>query len=163
VSNTPFRMYKHWTHEGGISTPLVAYWPGGIKRPAGQMDRTPGHLVDIMATCVELSGATYQSKIPMQGVSLVPALEGKAIAREHPIFWEHEGNRAIREGKWKLVAKDADGPWELYDMDADRSELHDLAKEQPQRVADMSSTWTTWAEKNNVFPLNPFKRNGAKE
>ena len=162
VSNTPFRMYKHWVHEGGISTPLVAYWPAGIKRH-GEWDRTPGHLIDIMATCVELSGATYGSKIPMQGVSLLPTFDGKPITREHPIFWEHEGNRAIRQGKWKLVAKDADGPWELYDMDADRSEMHDLAKQEPQRVKEMSSRWTSWAEKNNVFPLNPFSRNGAKE
>ena len=156
VSNTPFREYKHWVHEGGISTPLIAKWPAGIKRH-GDIDRTPGHLIDIMATCIELAGATYSSSIPLQGVSLTPAFDGKSIERKQPIFFEHEGNRAVRDGKWKLVAKGAAGAWELYDMDADRSEMHDLASQEPDRVKAMSQKWQTWAEATHVLPLNPIK------
>ncbi len=110
VSNTPFREYKHWTHEGGISTPLIAHWPDKITRH-GELEHTPGHLIDLMATAVDVSGATYpetyhdgQKIKPMEGKSLVPAFLGKPIERE-AIYWEHEGNRAIRVGDYKLVAK----------------------------------------------------------
>ena len=112
VSNTPFREYKHWVHEGGISTPLVAHWPKGIDRKLhGKFTHQPAHLIDLMATCVDLAKADYpqvvkgKKIVPMQGVSLKPAFSGKQFKRENPIFWEHEGNRAIRIGKWKLVAK----------------------------------------------------------
>ena len=134
VSNTPFREYKHWVHEGGISTPLVAHWPKGIAPGLrGKFEHQPAHLIDLMATCVDLAKADYpkefkgQKIVPLQGVSLKPAFSGKKLGRENPIYWEHEGNRAIRIGKWKLVAKGANGAWELYDLDADRSELNNLA------------------------------------
>ena len=159
VSNTPFREYKHWVHEGGISTPLVAHWPAGIER-TGQLERQPGHLVDLMATCVDLSGAEYPVAVgdnpikPMEGRSLVPALAGDAIERE-AIYWEHEGNRAVRAGKWKLVAKGAGGPWELYDVEADRTEMHDRAAEEPDRAAELAELWLAYAERANVLPLNP--------
>ena len=111
VSNTPFREYKHWVHEGGISTPLIVHWPAGIpKRRDGKLETQPGHLIDIMATCVDVSGAKYPAEIgehkikPMEGVSLKPALSGKSLNRKQPIFWEHESNRAVRDGKWKLVS-----------------------------------------------------------
>jgi arylsulfatase len=135
VSNTPFRRYKHWVHEGGIATPLIAHWPGGISRH-GEIEHQPGHIIDVMPTCVALAGATYPERFNahvikrMQGVSLLPAYRGEPIRRQSPLFWEHEGNRAMRSGRWKLVAKGADGPWELYDLDTDRSELHDLAAAQ---------------------------------
>jgi arylsulfatase len=155
VSNTPFRMYKHFTHEGGISTPLIAHWPKGIKpRGAGEWERQPGHLIDIMATCVELAGAENKR---MEGVSLAPAFRGESLDRKQPIFFEHEGNRAVRDGKWKLVAKSANGNWELYDMEADRTEMHDLAASEPQRVKAMSEQWQKWAERANVLPLNPWR------
>lgn len=160
VSNTPFREYKHWTHEGGISTPLIAHWPAKISRK-GQLESTPGHLVDLMATAVEISGATYpetyhdnQKIKPMEGRSLVPAFEGKGIERE-AIYWEHEGNRAIRVGDMKLVAKGANGPWELYNIAEDRSEQNDLAASQPELTEKLAKMWLAYAERANVLPLNP--------
>ena len=148
ASNTPFREYKHWVHEGGISSPLIAHWPKGIDAARyGKLESQPGHLIDLMATCVDLGGAQYPAKVgdtaivPLQGTSLAPAFNGKNIDREEPIYWEHEGNRAMREGKWKLVAKGANGPWELYDIDADRIELNNLSEAEPKRLADMAERW----------------------
>ena len=156
VSNTPFREYKHWVHEGGISTPLIAHWPAGIKATNG-LRHHPGHLIDIMATCVDLAGATYPAEYkgnkikPMEGRSLAPAFADKPIQRD-AIYWEHEGNRAVRVGKWKLVAKGRGGKWELYDTAADRSELNDLAGEQPERVEQLADLWTKYAQRANVLP-----------
>ena len=159
VSNTPFREYKHWVHEGGISTPLIAHWPAGIPGDRrGALESQPAHLIDLMATCVDLAGASYPSQFagetitPLQGVSLRPALQGGELRRGRPIFWEHEGNRAVRDGRWKLVAKGAQGPWELYDMEADRTEQHDLAAGEPERVRAMASQWEVWARSSQVLP-----------
>ena len=165
VSNTPFRQYKHWVHEGGISTPLVAHWPKGIaQKLRGKFEHQPAHLIDLMATCVDLAKADFPEEkngekiVPMQGVSLKPAFSGKTFKRPNPIFWEHEGNRAIRIGKWKLVAKGANGNWELYDLDADRSELNDLSEKHPDRTTEMASIWETWAIEANAKPW-PWNRN----
>ena len=163
VSNTPFREYKHWTHEGGISTPLIAHWPAGIA-PAwhNAIETQPAHLIDIMATCVALSGASYpeerdgQKLVPMEGVSLLPAFEGKDLQRTQPIFWEHEGNRAVRDGRWKLVARE-NRPWELYDMDRDRTETHDLAAAQPEMVKKLASKWDAYAARAGVLPLGAWR------
>ncbi len=150
VSNTPFREYKHWVHEGGISTPLIAHWPAGIER-RGDLEHQPGHLIDLMATCVDVAGADYptarsgNSITPMEGRSLVPAFLGETMERD-AIYWEHEGNRAIRQGKWKLVAKGANGPWELYDMERDRTEMHDVAEQYPDRVGQLAHLWQQYAE-----------------
>ncbi|MGB7160859.1 MAG: arylsulfatase [Tepidisphaeraceae bacterium] len=158
VSNTPFREYKHWVHEGGISTPLVAHWPAGIPR-RGELDPQPGHLIDLMATFIDVSGATYPAEFAgnavqlMQGVSLAPAFRGASLERPTPIFFEHEGNRAVRDGKWKLVAKGPKGSWELYDMEADRTEMNDRAAQEPTRVRTMGAQWQSWAETSNVLPL----------
>ncbi len=160
VSNTPFREYKHWVHEGGIATPLIAHWPRGITRK-GELEHQPGHVVDIMATCVEVAGAVYpqnhegQAVPPLEGKSLVPAFRGETIARE-ALYWEHEGNRAIRVGRWKLVAKE-NRPWELYDLEADRTELHDLAAQHPERVRDLERQWEAWAERAQVLPLGAWR------
>ncbi len=159
VSNTPFREYKHWVHEGGISTPLVAHWPQGI--PAARHDSLeaqPAHLIDLMATCLDIAGASYPAehaglKIkPVEGVSLRPALKGESISRKEPIFFEHEGNRAVRDGTWKLVAKGPQGTWELYNMEADRTEQHDLAASEPDRVKAMAAQWEAWARRAQVIP-----------
>jgi arylsulfatase A-like enzyme len=169
VSNTPFREYKHWVHEGGIATPLIVHWPDGLpENRRGAIERQTGHVMDIMATCADLSGATYPKNFaghdikPMEGVSLVPSFAGKDIGRKNPIFWEHESNRAVRDGKWKLVAK-ADERWELYDMETDRTEMHDLASKYPVRVKDMAAKWDAWAARANVLPLGGWKEKAPKE
>jgi arylsulfatase len=168
VSNTPFREYKHWVHEGGISTPLIVHWPAGIPAARrGQLEAQPGHLIDLMATCVDLSGAKYPTEFagqkikPMEGVSLRPALAGQPLQRTQPIFWEHEGNRAIRAGQWKLVSKQAKG-WELYDIATDRAELHDLAAKYPDRVRELSAQWEAWAKRADVLPWPVNAAKGAK-
>lgn len=160
VSNTPFREYKHWVHEGGISTPLIAHWPAGIT-DRGALRHQPGHLIDIMATCLDLAGATYPTEhrgepvTPLEGRSLKPAFTNPHTTRE-PIFWEHEGNRALRDGPWKLVAKNPTGPWELYHLDRDRTEQHNLADREPARVKDLATRWSTWANRAHVLPW-PWK------
>ncbi|AOB31322.1 arylsulfatase [Bordetella sp. H567] len=162
LSNTPFRLYKHWIHEGGISTPLICHWPQGIAEKGG-IRHTPGYLPDIMATIIDITGATYPADwegnpiAPLEGTSLRPAFDGdtgggtgRGVERP-PMFWEHEGNAAVRIGKWKLVRK-YPGPWELYDMDADRTEMHDLAATHPERVQDMAARYEEWARRCGVIP-----------
>ena len=157
VSNTPFREYKHWVHEGGISTPLIVSWPAGIKTK-GHLRHQPGHLIDIMATCVDAAGANYPKEYkgqkikPMEGRSLLPALIKNEPVQREAIYWEHEGNRAIRQGKWKLVAKGRKGKWELYDIEADRSELHNFAERLPTKVKQMADMWQAYALRTNVIP-----------
>lgn len=161
VSNTPFREYKHWVHEGGIASPLIAHWPAATRgSAAGALCAEPTHLIDIMATAVDLAGATYPTAFngqpiqPLEGRSLRPLLSAPAAGLPgdaRALFWEHEGNRAAREGRWKLVAKHQ-GAWELYDLAADRSELHDLARAQPARVAAMAAAWQRWADRVGVEP-----------
>ena len=160
LNNTPFARYKHFTHEGGISTPLIAHWPAGIPAARrGALEAQPGHLIDVMATCVDLAGATYPQEFhghaiePMQGGSLRPALAGQPLARTQPLFWEHEGNKAVRDGKWKLVQRHRQ-PWQLFDMDADRTEQRDLAAEHPEIAARLETTWNSWAERTYVDAWN---------
>ncbi|MDA0991172.1 MAG: sulfatase-like hydrolase/transferase [Verrucomicrobia bacterium] len=148
VSVTPFRKYKMHTHEGGIATPLIMHWPQGISA-RGELRHQPGHVIDIMATCVEVSGATYpdkhlgQSIHPPAGMSLVPAFADKPLNRE-ALYFQHLGNRAVRAGKWKLVAFRG-RPWELYDLNADRTETTNLADKYPERVKKLAAQWRTWA------------------
>jgi arylsulfatase len=154
LANTPFRRFKHFTHEGGISTPLIAHWPRGIRR-RNALDSQPGHLVDVMATIVDVAGATYPREFkgrtiqPMEGVSLRPAFSGGRIRRLQPIFWEHEGNRAVRSGRWKLVSRFPD-VWELYDMTADRLERNDVAAKHSDIVKKLADEWEQWAKRANV-------------
>lgn len=163
LSNTPLRRYKHFNHEGGISTPLIVHWPQHVKTP-GELRQQPGHLVDIMATCVDAGRAKYPAEFhgkpiePMEGKSLLPALENKPIERD-ALYWEHEGNAAIRVGDWKLVRLGRNGPWELYNLKTDRTELHDLASAQPDRANQLAAKWEAWAERTHV---KPYPKEGGK-
>ncbi|KAB2650245.1 MAG: arylsulfatase [Verrucomicrobia bacterium] len=170
VGNTPFRYYKHYEHEGGISTPLIVHWPKGI--PASQHNqlvRDPGHLIDLMPTCVEVAGAKYPSKFNgtkiqhMEGLSLAPTFTGIKIKRKSPIFFEHEGNRAVRDGNWKLASsfKPNGSAWELYDMEKDRTEMHDLATRNPAKAKKMANQWDQWSKRVGVQPW-PIKSPGIR-
>jgi arylsulfatase len=171
--NTPFRLYKHYGHEGGINTPLIVHWPAGLKMQPGALTREAGHVTDFLPTLLELAGAAYPQErdgrkvLPLEGVSLVPVFQGGRLPPRQ-IFMEHEGNRAVREGRWKLVAL-KDKPWELYDLEADPTEVHNLAAsvrardpkrdesrlgtpndDSPLRVARLAQAWEAWADRCSV-------------
>ncbi len=156
ASNTPFRRFKHWVHEGGIATPLIAHWPNVIKQ-GGRITHEVGHIVDIMPTLLEVAGAEYPEEVggrklqPLEGTSLLPVFLGQGHESERYIFWEHEGNRAVRRGRWKLVAGHNE-PWELHDMEEDRTELRDLSAEFPQVVRELEEAWQSWADRVGVRP-----------
>ena len=169
VSNTPYRLYKHWVHEGGIASPLIIHWPRGILSK-GQLSRQPAHLIDIMATCLDITGVAYPTQfngntiIPKEGKSLVPAFTNKRIARDF-IFWEHEGNRALRAGNWKLVSKTIknksfvaadEKAWELYDMIKDPSETKNLAAANSDKVKELAAIWEREAKRTYALPW-PWK------
>jgi arylsulfatase len=168
LSNTPFRLYKHWIHEGGIATPLIVHWPAGITE-RGALRHVPGQLPDIMATVLDVTGAHYPTSyrgneiLPCEGHSLAPSFAADEQDRA-PLFWEHEGNAAVRVGNWKLVRK-YPGDWELYDMQADRTEMNDLAAAEPDRVREMTRLYAEWAERCGVIPrekiLELMKAQGA--
>jgi len=155
LSNTPFRYYKRWVHEGGIATPLVVHWPAGQLR-TGSVVRTPFQLTDVMPTVLEATCAAYPARhngrdiIPLEGRSVLPALRG-ASAPDGALFWEHTGNAAIRKGRWKLV-RDHPKPWELYDLSRDRTELHDVAASHADVVAELAREWQAWADRVGVIP-----------
>ena len=157
VSNTPFRLFKRWIHEGGVATPFIVHWPDKIKQPA-IVDNTPMHITDIAATTYDATGATYPTEFnenaitPLEGESFLPALLGNANwQRQKPIAVEHEGNRGIRIGDWKLVAE-WNQPWELYNIPTDRTELHNLADSEPARVNAMQTAYTEWSQRASVLP-----------
>lgn len=159
VSNAPFRSFKHWVHEGGISTPLIAHWPDRIK--GAVKGHEPCHVVDILPTILAATGARQPSEVsgcqtqPLDGEDLTPLLTGGTWARDQPILWEHEGNAAIRTGEWKLVRRHS-APWELYQMDEDRTELHDLAPREPDRVAALARDYQAWADSIGVQDWTPL-------
>ena len=159
ASNTPFRRYKHWVHEGGIATPFIARWPAVIKETDG-ISRFPGHVIDIMSTCLDAAGIKYPKRyeghdlLPTEGESLVPVFKGTVQPRQKAVFWEHEGNRAVSQGKWKLVSyvsKQQGDKWELYDIEADRTELTDVADHQPHVVTELRSLYEHWAKRCGVL------------
>jgi arylsulfatase len=164
ASNTPLRLYKHFVHEGGIATPLIAHWPRGFQA-RGTISNEVGHVIDVMATCVDVAAATYPKQrdgrtiLPTEGVSIRPAFEGKPLDRPSPLFWEHEGNRAVRDGNWKLVSRHGK-PWELYDVPADRAEMNDLASQHPERVREMSERYHVWAARAHVLPWEQLLKEG---
>lgn len=167
LNNTPFRKWKHYVHEGGSATPLIAHWPTGIaESQRGQLNHQPGHVIDIMPTVVAVASAKYPSEHnghaidPVEGVSLLPAFSGKPLIRNEPIYFNHEDNRAVRDGQWKLVAL-AGQPWELYDIHADRTELHNLVSQHPDHVAAMAAQYEAWAKRTRVVTDDDSKQSNA--
>ncbi|NMC06945.1 MAG: arylsulfatase [Candidatus Lokiarchaeota archaeon] len=159
LSNTPFRKYKHWAHEGGIATPFIAHWPAGIALKGGIIHRR-AQLTDIMPTILEITGAAYPAEfngqriLPVEGTSMVPLFRDEPNGKGM-IFLEHEGNAAVIDGKWKLV-RDFPGSWELHDMEADRSELHDVSKQFPDRLKAMARAYDEWAKRCGVIPRERY-------
>lgn len=153
AQNTPFRKFKRYDHEGGISTPLIAHWPKTIK--PGTMTDAPGHIIDIMATVLELGKATYPTEMkgdkvePLEGKSLVPVLKGGTREGHEAIYWQFGSSDAMRAGDWKIV-RDGNEHWELYNLVEDRTELNDLAKVELERAAQMGEMWTTWAKRTGA-------------
>jgi arylsulfatase len=168
LNNTPFRRYKHYNHEGGIASPLIAHWPAGQKQTTDWV-ATPAHVIDLMATCVELGQGSYPSDrngepvIPMEGKSLVPLLTGENTLPSRPLFWEHEGNAAIRVGNDKLVRMGVSGKWELYDMVTDRTEQNDLAAAHPEKVEELRKQFEAWAKRAHVIPRPEKLRRKKKQ
>ncbi len=157
LSNTLLRLFKHWVHGGGVSTPLIAHWPRGIQEK-GRLRTQPGHVINIMATCVDVAETRYPQTykghkiLPLEGKSLLSAFANKPI--EHrAIYWEHEANKAILVGQWKLVSQHP-GPWELYNLEADRSETNNLAKKHSKKVEELAEMWDRWAQRCHVYPLD---------
>lgn len=150
VANTPFRRHKTWVHEGGISTPFIVHWPQGIAA-RGELRTDPIHFIDFVPTVMELVGGkipeTWNGVTipPSPGKSLVPAFQQNGAVQHDDLWWLHEGNRALRVGDWKIVAAKGE-PWELYDLAADRSETHNLANQQPDRVRELAARWTAEME-----------------
>ncbi|MGC9452845.1 MAG: arylsulfatase [Oceanipulchritudo sp.] len=175
ASNTPFRKYKSWIHEGGISTPFIVHWPAGIPEQ-GALRRQPAQLPDVMATILDVTGSPYPERIgertllPHEGHSLANAFADRPHGREI-LTWEHEGNCGLRRGKWKLVREfnkwpKGEGcgyqPWELYDMETDRSELKDLAGAHPEVVEELAALWQEWADRCNVRPFDEILRHRGR-
>lgn len=154
ASNTPFRMFKKNVHEGGISTPLIAWYPKAIK--AGSMNSSMGHIMDLMPTCLEIAETKYPKAFegkplkPTEGISLINVFKNNAKTLHDTLYWEHEGNKAVRTGKWKLVYELAYNKWELYDMETDRTETHDLSFSFPEQVSKMKALHEQWCKKVGV-------------
>jgi len=161
ASNAPFRRFKKWVHEGGIATPLIAHWPAAVRESS--LVHHPAHVIDIMATCLDAAGAAYPKELngsaitPLEGVSFLPAIRGETWAPVRPIFWEHMGNRAVRQGRWKLVSEHG-RPWELYDMVEDRTELSDLAKANRPKAQELEALYQTWAKRCHVLTPETLKQ-----
>lgn len=154
ASNTPFRKYKHWVHEGGIATPFIVYWPGKIADP-GAIRSHVGHVIDIMPTVLELTGAIYPTTFrghrirPLEGESLLPAILGIQERPDRELYWEHMENRAVRIGRWKLVGERG-RPWELYDLQQDPTELENLVETQSEKAQELLDRWLEWAHRVGV-------------
>ncbi|MEE3364177.1 MAG: sulfatase/phosphatase domain-containing protein, partial [Planctomycetota bacterium] len=146
AGNTPFRLYKQNQHEGGISSPLIVHWPKGLKTKPGSITRQPGHLVDLMATFLDVTKAKYPGQVgdrtidPLMGRSLLPIFAGETRDPHQSLYFHFGTDRALRQGPWKLVSAKR-GRWELYNLDHDRTELNDLATKHPERVAAMAGEW----------------------
>ena len=174
ASNTPFRLFKSYTHEGGAATPFLVYWPNHIK-PHSEWCDQPANILDIMPTLVELAGVSYPETYngheiyPVEGVSLTATFKGEPLKRTRPFYSEHFGNAFIRDGDWKLVGKRVAGiqgleesKWELYNLAEDRTELNNLASQMPEKVKQMSAQWMKWAKEKNVYPKPGGKAKAAQ-
>lgn len=162
VSNTPFRLYKRWVHEGGIATPLIFHWPDQIKKP--RLNNQVGHVIDIMPTLLDLAGVQYptnyegKKRLEPEGKSLAPIFKGTEFTEGRTLFWEHEGNRAVRSGEWKLVSQYPENEWHLYNMEKDRTELTDLSGEHPNLVQELIGKYQNWAERVGVVPWEKLNK-----
>lgn len=166
VSNTPYRYYKKWLHEGGISTPFIVKWPAKIRGERRgsiftQSAVQSGHVIDIMPTLCDIAGAVYpktfkgKAILPLEGKSLLPLVEGnKDWKRQRPLYWALNGHKAMLMGNWKIAAVSMDAPWELYNIQKDRSELNNLADGYPDKVKEMAGMWLSWANRAGVFQGN---------
>jgi arylsulfatase len=161
ASNTPFKLFKYWTAEGGIATPFIAFWPGKIE-PGINLDRY-GHVIDLLPTCLDAAGFSPQNpnnhaeSSGIEGISLLPLFRGADLPSERNLFWEHHGNWAVRDGPWKLlftlqVNRTYVEPLELFDLSADRSECFDLSADYPEKVNELKALYLEWAEKVGVEP-----------
>jgi arylsulfatase A-like enzyme len=156
ASNAPFSSYKHYTYEGGISSPAIVHFPSSVKA-SGSINRETQHVMDVAATILDLVSTfsrahQYPEKwkgetlYPIEGQSLLPLIEGRATS-SRPLYFEHEGNRGVRDGKWKLVWTNYEKQWELYDIQKDRTETRNIARSHPNKVANLSKQWHVWAER----------------
>lgn len=165
LSNTPFRMFKMNGEEGGICTPFIAHWPAAIKSQKGKFTATQGHILNIMPTILEVTGAKYPSNFngnaiqTMEGISLLPTfLKGKQEVNEYQ-FWEHSNNCAARKGNWKVVSRIGSDKWELYNLENDRTELHDVSAQYPDIALDLATRWHDWAMRCKTIPKGKRTRN----
>lgn len=165
VANTPYQYWKAESAEGGIHTPMIAYWPNGIKAKRGSYSAQVGHVMDFMRTFVELTGASYPKKFnghpitPMTGISLVPSFNGKASPGHITLFNEHFGARYARSGNWKLVSASRDSTWQLFNLAHDKTETQDVAAKYPAKVSQLDSLWRQWAFTHQVLPKPATRRN----
>jgi len=157
VANTPFRSWKSQSLEGGIHTPMIVSWPNGIKKKGSKTEEV-GHVMDFMATILDVTGAKYPATFngnqitPMQGLSLAPVFEGKVRTGHHALFNEHEGSRYVRKDNWKLVMAAPDRKWHLYNLAGDYTELTDLSAQHPDKVKELTAMWNEWAREHRVLP-----------
>ncbi len=154
AATTPFRRYKRWLEEGGMVTPMIVHWPAGLHTKG--ITRETGHVVDIMATCLDLADASYpdayQGKplTALRGKSLRPAFDGGAMEKNREMYWEHFGHQAMRKGKWKIISKAPDFDWELFDLEKDPTELNEIGRQNPQILSEMVNDYVSWAEEVGV-------------
>lgn len=155
VGNTPFRLHKQNQHEGGISSPMIVQWPAGLTAEKGSITRQPAHLIDFMATAIDVAGAAYPKAWPgielepLQGLSMLPIFRGEQREPHEELYFQFSNNRALRKGPWKLVSHQL-GAWELYDIDQDGTEMHDLADQKPELVQTLAARWEAGAKRDRL-------------